>query len=201
MRKRTTVTRGLVLGVALTGLFASSVSAVTTEVQALDVRRFDPANVTAAVGGNIHWVGQADAHSATQNAGIFDSGAARSNLNFTRTFSAGTFAYHCREHGDRGMTGTVRVAPQVLTAPRGLPFTVRWATSRSNTGNRFDVQYRVGSGRWRTWANNTSARSRVFGARNAPVRVRRGTTYSFKVRSGQGAANSGFSPVRSFRAR
>ena len=94
------------------------------------------------------------------------------------------------------------MAPQVLSAPAGLNFTVKWASSTTQTGNRFDVMYRVGSGPWKTWRNNTSARSMVFGARSQPARVARGKTYSFKVRSGQGTGSiqSGFSPVKVFRA-
>jgi len=133
---------------------------------------------------------------------VFDSGNPGPGLNFTRKFSAGTFAYRCEEHGDQGMRGTVRVAPQALSAPAGLSFTVRWAATGTNTGNRFDVMYRVGSGAWKTWKNNTSAKSMVFGARSQPVSLARGKSYAFKVRSGEGtgARQSGFSPVKSFRA-
>ena len=93
------------------------------------------------------------------------------------------------------------MAPQAVSAPAGLPFTVRWAAPGTNTGNSFDVMYRVGSGPWKTWRNNTSAKSMVFG-RGGPVAVARGKTYSFKVRSGSAPVGrqSGFSPVKVFRA-
>ncbi len=99
------------------------------------------------------------------------------------------------------MRGTVRVAPQTLPAPAGLNFTVKWAAAGTNTGNRFDVMYRVASGPWKTWRNNTSARSMVFGGAG-PVAVARGKSYSFRVRSGTGTGSiqSGFSPVKTFRA-
>jgi plastocyanin len=199
--RRSRLVRGSVLAVALVGLLATSVSAATTEVAASDTRRFLPGNVNQAVGGRVHWAGApaGDQHSVRQDAGIFDSGNPVAGLNFNRTFSAGTFAYHCEEHGDQGMRGTVRVPPQTLGAPRGLPFTVRWAAAGTNTGNRFRVQYRVGSGAFRNWFASTSARSAVFGAGNRPVRLVRGRTYAFRVTSGTGVARSAISPVKSFR--
>jgi plastocyanin len=193
--------RGAALGAVLTGLFASSVSAATVQVSANDTRTFSPQSVTVAPGSSVHWTASGvDDHSATQDQGLFNSGLPAPNLDFTRTFSAGTFAYHCEKHGVDGMRGVVRVAPQVLTAPTGLPFTVRWATT-TQTGNRFDVQYRVGSGAWRNWFSDTSARSAVFGSRSRPVRLVRGKSYSFRVWSQAGTNRSGVSPVKSFTAR
>ncbi len=193
--------RGLALGTVLTGLLASSVSAATSSVSVDDSRRFSPGNVTQTAGGNVRWTWSGiDEHSVTSDQGLFDSGLTSvSGFAFSRTFSAGTFPYHCVNHGDQGMRGIVRVAPQVQAAPRGLPFTVRWATT-TQTGTRFDVQYRVGAGAWKMWKRNTLARSAVFGARSAPVRVVRNKTYSFRVVSRLGIARSSLSPVKSFRA-
>ena len=197
---RTTLGGGLAAAVVAAGLLASTpVSAATRQVSANDNRTFTPTTLTSALGDSVHWAATGvDDHSVRQNAGLFDSGVPGPGLNFTRTFSAGTFAYHCEEHGDRGMRGTVRVAPQVVSAPAGLAFTVRWAAAGTNTGNSFDVKYRVGRGPWKTWRNNTSAKSMVFG-RGGPVAVARGKSYSFQVRSGTGAQESGFSPVKTFR--
>jgi len=205
MRRLTRLVPGLGIGVLLTGLMTWSVSAATTQVEATDAKRFSPSTVSTTVGGSVHWFGTPGStvdHSVHQDAAVFDSGDPAPGLSFDRTFSAGTFGYRCEKHGDQGMVGTVRVAPQTLTAPAGLPFTVKWAASTSNTGNRFDVHYRIGGGAWKVWMNNTSARSKVFGASNQPVRLVRGQTYSFRVRSGVGATTveSGFSPVKSFRA-
>jgi plastocyanin len=199
---RTRLLRGFALAAGITALFASSVSAATTQVAVNDSKTFSPASISQTVGGSVHWAASGtDQHSVTQDQGVFGTGAAAAGVNFTRTFSAGTFAYHCLEHGDQGMRGQVRVAPQVLAAPRGLPFTVKWAAAGTNTGNRFNVQYRVGAGAWRTWQGNTAARSAVFGARSQPLRVVRGKTYSFRVRSGTSTVKSTASPVKSFRAR
>jgi plastocyanin len=200
--RRGRLVRGLALGTVLTGLLATSVSAATTNVDVSDNRVFTPPSVTAAVGGNVHWQASGtDDHSVTQDQGLFNSGPAAPGVNFTRKFSAGTFRYHCEQHGAQGMRGQVRVAPRVGAAPAGLPFTVTWAVRGTNTGNRFDVQYRVGTGAWKNWKTNTSSRNAVFGARSAPVRVRAGKSYSFRVESKSAAGSSALSPVKSFRAR
>jgi plastocyanin len=203
MNERTRLFAGVATAAVMAGLLAASpVAAVTTNVDANDNRTFSPQTVNAAVGGGVHWTASGvDDHSVHQNDNVFDSGNPGPGLDFTRTFSAGTFAYLCEEHGDRGMRGTVRVPPQTLRAPAGLNFTVKWAAAGTNTGDRFDVMYRIGSGAWKTWRNNTSARSMVFGGAG-PVAVARGKNYSFKVRSGRGTGSiqSAFSPVRSFRA-
>jgi plastocyanin len=199
---RRRLTRGAALGAVLTGLLATSVSAATTDVEATEAKTFSPSAVATTAGNSVHWFGTpggAEEHSVRQDAGIFDSGVPQSGLSYTRNFSAGTFPYHCEKHRDQGMVGQVAVAPQALTAPTGLPFTVRWATSASNTGTRFDVQYRIGTGTWRNWALNTQARSMVFGRNNVPVRLARGKTYSFRVVSRLGTSRSGLSPVKSFR--
>lgn len=201
MRSHTRVIRAVALGAVLTGLFASSVSAATTEVAATESKTFSPADVTSAVGGSVHWTGSTTEHSVRQDARVFDSGTPVAFLDYRRTFSAGTFAYHCTKHG-LAMSGRVKVAPQVLAKPAGVPFTVTWATAASNTGNRFDVQYRVGSGAWKQWLGGTTQRSRVFGAKSSPVRVQRGRTYSFRVVSKiSSTAKSALSPVKSFRVR
>ena len=192
---------GLAAAAVAAGLLgAAPVGAATKNVDVNDDRSFSPQNISSAVGGSIHWTASGiDDHSVTQDNALFDTGAAAPNVNFTRKFSAGTFPYHCRKHGDQGMRGTVRVAPQALSAPAGLAFTVRWAAAGTQTGSSFDVKYRVGSGAWKTWRNNTSAKSMVFG-KGGPVAVARGKSYSFQVRSGSGAGESLFSPITSFRA-
>ena len=201
MPNKTRLVTGLAAATVAAGLLgAAPVGAATKNVDVNDGRFFSPQNISSTVGGSIHWTASGvDDHSVTQDNALFDSGAAAPNVDFTKRFSAGTFAYHCRKHGAQGMRGTVRVAPQVVTAPAGLAFTVKWAVAGTQTGTSFDVKYRVGSGAWKTWRNNTSAKSMVFG-KGGPVAVARGKSYSFQVRSGSGAGESGFSPVKSFRA-
>ena len=195
---------GLAAAAVAAGLLAQPpVSAATKSIVATEARTFNPRVVTAAVADNVHWTapaGGTEEHSVRQDAGLFDSGVPAVGLNFTRRFSAGTFPYHCEKHAAQGMRGTIKVAPSVSRAPAGLPFTVKWAAAGTQTGTTFDVKYRVGSGPLKNWRTNTRAKSMVFG-KGGPVAVARGKTYSFQVRSGSGANESGFSPFASFRAR
>jgi plastocyanin len=192
---------GIAVGaIALGVLTGPPVAAAIKSVDVNDGKFFSPNNLSSTVGGSVHWSASGiDDHSVTQDGLVFDSGAPRANLDFSKKFSAGTYPYHCRKHGDQGMVGTVKVAPQVVSAPAGLAFTVKWAAAGTNTGTSFDVKYRVASGAWKTWKNNTSAKSMVFG-KGGPVAVARGKTYSFQVRSGTGANESLFSPIKTFRA-
>ena len=201
MNDRTRLVTGLATGAFAAGLLAASpVDAATKDVDVNDGKFFSPQTVSAAVGGSVHWAASGvDDHSVTQDDLLFDTGTPRAGLTLTRTFSAGTYPYHCSKHGDQGMVGTVNVAPQVVSAPAGLAFTVKWAAAGTDTGTTFDVKYRVASGPWKTWRNNTSAKSMVFG-KGGPVAVARGKSYSFQVRSGTGAKESLFSPIKPFRA-
>jgi plastocyanin len=197
-------TLGLAAAVVAAGLLASTpVAAATKDVEATSEKRFDPSTVTATVGGNVHWFSLPDGvdHTVTQNSQLFDSGAVKDAFNFTQTFSAGTYPYHCEKHGTptSGMRGTVKVPPQVSSAPAGLAFTVKWAAAVVDTGTTFDVKYRVASGPWKTWKTNTTAKSLVFG-KAGPVGVARGKTYSFTVVSREGTKKSLVSPAKSFRA-
>jgi hypothetical protein len=95
------------------------------------------------------------------------------------------------------MVGVVRVRPIFAAAPTGAPFTVRWALTGTNTGNRFDVRFRMGtSGAWTLWKNDTSARSGIFGQSGLPVQVMPGRTYQFQARSEKVPSQpSGWSPT------
>jgi hypothetical protein len=98
------------------------------------------------------------------------------------------------------MDGVVKVRPIFNAAPTGNPFTVTWADSATNTGKAFDVRYKVGTGTFKIWKNDTSQFKAVFGLNGMPVPVMLGTTYQFQVRSEQAtnhAKVSGWSPTLS----
>ncbi|MBA3430332.1 MAG: hypothetical protein H0U16_02470, partial [Actinobacteria bacterium] len=156
--------------------------AATKEVKLFD-SSFDPAATKAPVGGKVHWsraASSSDQHNVAQNNRLFRSGAPTPDeIDFTRVFSAGTFPYLCEIHGGV-MNGTVKVPVKLSAAPAGKPFTVTWATRSSNTGARFAVQFRVGTGKWKTWKSKTKAKGAVFGKRGNPVRVKSGKKYSFR---------------------
>lgn len=166
---------------------------------------FEPRRVTARVGGSVTWDRPATTqhrHNVREDGRIFRSGDPTQSdaFSYTVVFSAGTFHYFCEVHGGPtgGMDGLVRVPVTLLAEPSGLPFTVRWATASGQTGDRFDVQFRVGSREWRTWRAGTASLQGVFGKNGKPVRVRDGVTYWFRARSLSGTARSRWSPPRSF---
>jgi plastocyanin len=189
------------LGLATAGTVPRAVAGATTEV-AVDDYVFVPERVRVGVGDAVRWVtaptSESD-HNVRENGGIFRSGTPTTSLDYTVTFSSGTFRYFCEPHLGWGMVGVVKVPPTAVAAPSGLPFTVRWATAATDSGTRFDVAYRVGSRPWKTWKAKTAALKAVFGKRGAPVAVRAGTRYAFRVRSRGNGAASAWSPAVSFR--
>jgi hypothetical protein len=154
-------------------------------------------------GDSVRWTaaaGSFEAHNVREVSKLFYSGPVENNIDFKVRFSAGTFRYFCELHVSAGMRGAVNVPVTVSSAPRGLPFTVRWATGKSRTGGKYDVQFRVGSARkWRTWKTNVTTGSGVFGKGRKPVAVVNGKKYSFRARSQNKKGASGWSPPRSFR--
>ncbi len=135
-------------------------------------------------------------HNVRQDAGLFRSGNPTTGpFNFSISASSGTYHYYCEVHGSPtgGMAGVVKVRPVFNTAPTGNPFTVIWADSATNTGKAFDVRYKVGTGAFKTWKNDTSQLMAVFGQNMKPVPVILGKTYQFQVRSEQASNHSKFS--------
>jgi plastocyanin len=189
--------------------FPSAASAVATEIQVDDdfYASDNPPVRNLSTGASFHWQrasGAARPHNVRQDFKLFYSGGATSGtINFSIWASAGTYHYYCEVHG--GMDGVVRVRPISGPGPDGAPFTVLWGlggTSGTNTGNQFDVRYRVGVsgtfGTWRVWRNDVAARSGVFGQNNQPVQVLPGRMYQFQARSQKSSAPnqpSGWSPV------
>lgn len=145
-------------------------------------------------------VGQGDPtdneHNVVQNKGLFRSGPPTTEDTFQRVASAGRYPYYCEVHRYDGMTGTLRVAPSHngLSAREAR---VRWASASSNTGNQFDVQFRVDSGPWEIWKEDTRRKSAVFGRDDDPVHVRPSRDYDVRARSekrSDPSKRSGWSP-------
>lgn len=79
---------------------------------------FSPASITVNTGDTVTWMNTGSAtHTATSDAGAFDSGLLKPGAGFSFTFSQpGTFTYHCNVHPN--MHGTVVVqAAAVVAAP------------------------------------------------------------------------------------
>ncbi|MGH2724685.1 MAG: cupredoxin domain-containing protein [Actinomycetota bacterium] len=186
-------------------LLASTVGgAATTHEVSVQDNLFDPHDVSGKVGDSVHWsrtlVG--NPHNVQEDGQLFRSGAPSPGpIDFTVKFSAGKFHYFCEVHGSQagGMDGLVKVKPKILAKPPGLPFTVRWASTSTETGSVFDVQYKVGTGKWKNWKKNVSGFKAVFGKNGKPVTVKKGKKYSLRARSQEGDIESLWSPKASFK--
>jgi plastocyanin len=193
--------------------YASVASAAATQIK-VDDDFYAPDNPPVrnlSSGASFTWTRAANSvgpHNVRQDFGIFNSGSLTSGpINFSIRASAGTYHYYCIAHGSPsgGMDGVVRVRPISAADPAGAPFTVRWALpvttpgTGTNTGNQFDVRFRVGvTGTWRLWGNDVSVRSGVFGQNGRPLQVMPDRTYQFQARSQKSSAPtqpSGWSPT------
>ncbi len=156
---------------------------------------FGPKSVTTNVGaGDIHWAwGDTNGHTfaphnVQQDNNLFSSGAPTKfkPAGYTITPSAGSFHYYCTLHGNPGsdtrMVGTIHIRPTVFNKTASS-FGVRWSPGTNQTGNAFDVRYRVDGGAWKTWQNHVTTAYAVFGASNSPVQVGPGHTYEVQARS------------------
>ncbi|MGI9020295.1 MAG: cupredoxin domain-containing protein [Solirubrobacterales bacterium] len=150
---------------------------------------FSPATVSDDVGtGQISWQWGPDGttnakHNVRQDDQLFDSGQPAKSDSLAITPSAGGFHYVCDLHA--GMEGAVNVAPVRINEPAGPDgsFRVAWAVDGSDTGNRYDVRFRINGGSWRTWKSDTSRVRGRFGKNGNPVTVKAGKTYEFEARS------------------
>ncbi len=185
--------------VLLVGSMLSGAQAAAESVLVRD-NAFEPTNTKAVVGQGVVWAtgaSTAESHNVREDRKIFYSGRPFDvEFTYRRVFSAGTFHYFCERHGFRrgGMDGTVKVPVMLETAPAGPDFTVKWATSASNTGTKYTIQYKIGSGAWKTWKSATSALKATFGSADA------GKRYTFRAKSLKGDAASKWSPVASLTA-
>lgn len=189
----------LLTALALVGGVVSGAYAADESVLVSD-NKFDPENTNAIVGQAVVWATGAStsrAHNVREDRKIFYSGPAFDvEFTYRRVFSAGTFHYFCEQHGFRrgGMDGTVYVPVALADDPIGPEFTVTWATSTSNTGSKFTIQYRVGSGEWKAWKSSTRARNATFDLAEI------GKRYSFRAKSIRGDDESKWSPIASIAA-
>ena len=186
---------------------ASGRATTTVTVAPNNANTFGPKSVTKNVGaGSIHWQWGTNgttfaAHNVRQDDKLFYSGSLTNSKpsGYTITPSAGSFHYYCELHGSPsgGMAGTIKVRPAVFNKT-ATSFGVRWSPGTNQTGNAFDVRYRVDGGTWKTWKSHVAAAQAIFGANNNPVHVGPGHTYEVQARSEKSsnlAKKSGWSPA------
>jgi plastocyanin len=200
--------RCVVIGAAATLLaiptLALGRATTTVKVAPGGANAFGPNTATNTVGaGSIHWQWDPAAGSANHNVReankLFYSGSPTNSHDnpsgYTITPSAGSFHYYCEPHA-RFMVGTIYVRPAVFNRT-ATSFGVRWSTGANQTGDRFDVRYRVDGGAWTMWRNNVAFSASIFGSFNRPVPVTAGHTYEVQARSAKSTdlqKPSGWSP-------
>lgn len=75
--------------------------------------KFEPKALTVAPGATVEWVNEGGRHTIEADDGSFKSDVLKQGDRFEHKFDkAGTFAYHCEFHGEKGgkdMAGTIVV--------------------------------------------------------------------------------------------
>ena len=76
--------------------------------------RFNPESITINEGDSVNflWSGELLPHNSVEENGVFDSGDAERNVNYTYTFNfdqAGTYDFFCEPHQSVGMKGIITV--------------------------------------------------------------------------------------------
>lgn len=164
----------------------------TTEIATGD-DFFEPEDVASDVGvESFHWrwggdTGSVNVHNVREDDKLFYSGSTEPEGEFTITPSAGTFHYYCEAHGfsGGGMDGELAVRP--TATQEGKQTLVTWATEATDTGNRYDVKQKAGKKKAKLVEENTRAIEGAF-------KLKKGTKYTFQVRSRQGKKASDWSP-------
>jgi plastocyanin len=185
--------------ISSTALPPGSITALLDPVTLVTIgdSAFSPTPVTVKLGKVVQWKPSGTgSHNVFEVGGIFSSGAASTATYYNRTVSAGTFTYIDQAHPT--MKGVIKVKPKISAAPTGATFTVTWASTKTNTGTKFTVQYKVGTGAWTNWLRNTSLKKAVFGANGTPIKPALGKKYTFRVQSGTGTVWSGYSPTSAY---
>lgn len=104
---------GLVMLVCSTSTVAAESSDVIVTVDSSSLR-FSPSQVTITEGQAVRfmWAGQALAHNAVADDGMFDSGDPEQDVDYRFVFEVGTAGTHtfvCEPHASAGMVGTITV--------------------------------------------------------------------------------------------
>jgi plastocyanin len=148
---------------------------------------FMPGTVSTTLGGSVTWTNDDSlAHTVTSDQRLWDSGTKAPGATYVRTFtSAGSFAYHCAIHPE--MRGKVSV-PLTASGSAAKGYKLTWATVKGAGGVTYDVQTRLGSGRWVPLKAATAGTHAKFNPAASGK-------YSVRARTGKGSARSGWSPT------
>ena len=148
---------------------------------------FSPSSVTVGLGQKVTWAFQDSVvHTSTSDQGFWDSGTKSGGATYSRAFtSSGTFPYHCAIH--TMMRGKV-VVPVTASGSPNAGWTLRWSTRKGKGGVTFDVQTRLGSGKWKPLVTGATLASQKFNPAKAG-------NYSVRARTVKGGSRSGWAPT------
>ncbi|MEP6759060.1 MAG: fibronectin type III domain-containing protein [Actinomycetota bacterium] len=122
----------------------------------------------------------------SQRDGFWDFSVAAGDSRFTLIHASGGYVASCDGANASVVYRTALKAPAKPATPS---FTVAWADSSADASWTYEVQYRIGSGAWRSWKHGTTKRSATFsGATNK--------TYFFEARATAGGGTTNWSPAR-----
>jgi plastocyanin len=197
--RRRWMKRYLMIAALAAGLAVPAVAPASPAVTEISVEDnfFNPANPAVAnfaTGSDFHWTRGAfssESHNIRQDQLLFRSGNPTTGpIDYTITASAGSYHYYCEVHGTStsGMQGTIKVRPKKSNVTT-TSFRVTWASLSTNTGDRFDVRYRVDGGSWVNWKTNTTSFSATFG-NGDPVTLAPGHTYQVQTRTRKAGTTS-----------
>ena len=203
---------------ALASLAAAPASGRTVDVAAAGnpftagSMKFDPAQVTIAVGDTVRWT-NTDAfvpHTATENNGLWDLtgtyGQTPANPpgfgpgeQRSRVFEAGTQRYFCKVHPEE-MKGTVAVPVTLSRERRGRKkvrvIRARWAPAVAAKGLVYDVERRRGNGSFTALRTGTNLPTTTFRS------GKKGTSWQVRARLRRptDGATTDWSPVATLRS-
>ena len=102
--------RAVILTAAAATMAATLPARAATQAVTIDAMKFEPAELAVKVGDSVTFTNLGNApHTATADAGGFDTGKLTKGQSATVTFSAaGDFAYHCQIH--KSMKAVIRVS-------------------------------------------------------------------------------------------
>lgn len=146
-------------------------------------------STTASLGRAVEWINDdgVDPHTISEAAQLWSIALDPDETVARSATAAGTFRQRC----DSGPQQAWKVRLKAKARPANPDFKVAWAIAGAKAFWRYNVQFQIGDGSWRTWRSSTSAKSSTFDGAS-------GRTYRFRSRviNSNTAQRSGFSPTR-----
>lgn len=158
------------------------------ELSGMDCYITVTASTTAKLGRSVEWTNDdpANSHIISETSGLWAKGLGIGDTVSGSAAAAGGFKQSC----DGGPVQAWKVKIKAEAHPAGPDFKVTWAVAGAKATWHFNVQYRIGSGAWRTWKPNTSMKSATFDGAT-------GKAYGFRSRviNTVSGDRTGWSPV------